>query len=548
MSDQHEFDELARRKLDELRFSPQEEDWLAAQRLIEAARPANRKRRAFILFALLALLGGAGWWFASSRPGGKEEVAVMNNLADPVSNPAEKTDSKEVTSVPKAAENATPVVEALTSSSETVSDGDARRPARTAERNEGSTHQRNIGQQAVPPRTHQKTNAPTVVSGHVAITSSSTSDVPMNAHGLDRDPDHNDQDATGTSLGLNTDQPQHDADDPSAMNTAFISPPPARPDTSIMTDATTQNDDPAIDPATDYYAVQDSNAVTITRDTIALKPVISTSTDSTTATNDTTRQTSTTRSPWEISVLAGGLFSTSSYTGGTSAFWSDGSTGRWAPTFGAEVMHMGRNFGIGGGIHHVTYAEDLDVSSQSATITSIRDSNYFQSVDTTLFIVTGTTQIDGQTYYITQPFHTTVQILINGTATSMSTREVIRAMKAVNRVSYLEVPLLFDGHLGKGAWSFGVRGGPTIGVLSGKRGTLPNTSFDGYLSNEERSFKSVMFGATARAYIRYRFCGSWAAGIEPTWRAQFGDALGGGEIVRRNSGWGGLISLSYRLR
>jgi hypothetical protein len=298
----------------------------------------------------------------------------------------------------------------------------------------------------------------------------------------------------------------------------------------------------------DYYAAADSNTLTTTRDTAALAPSTSAIVDSSVTVIDTTTRTTDARSPWEFSILGGAVLSTSTYSGGTSDLWSAGSTGRWAPSLGAEFMHMGRNFGIGGGVHHITYAEDLDVSSQSINTTVIRDSNYFRSVDTTLFIVTGTTVIDGQTYYITQPFQTMVQILINGTATSISTQELVRALKAANRVSYLEIPLLGDAHLDRGAWSFGIRGGPTIGLLTSRSGSLPTTISDGSLVNGERTFKSTVFGATGRAYIRYRFCSAWALGLEPFWRTQFGNALGSGDMVRRNSGWGGSISLSYRLR
>ncbi len=304
----------------------------------------------------------------------------------------------------------------------------------------------------------------------------------------------------------------------------------------------------ATEPSDDYYATPDSNIFTTTRDTVALAPTVIATSDTSIAPQDTTARTAVTRSPWEFSLLGGALISTSNYSGGGSDLWSHGSTGRWAPAFGAEIMHMGHNFGIGGGIHHVTYAEDLDVRSQSTTTTVIRDSNYFQSVDTTLFIVTGTTVIDGQTYYITQPFQTTVQLLINGTATIVNTQELVRAMKAANRVSYLEIPLLGDAHLDRGAWSFGIRGGPTVGLLTSRTGSLPTTISDGSLVSSERTFKSTIFGAMGRAYIRYRFCGSWTVGLEPTWRTQFGNALGSGDIVRRNSGWGGFISLSYRLR
>lgn len=547
MSDQHDFDELARRKLEERRFSPQEADWLAAQRLINAARPADRKRRAFILFAILALLGGAGWWFASRPFAVKDGVATVVERKDHSDAVEGRSVPKDLTTAQEATDNAASVVERSTLATPNKVEVSAPKDPGSQKRAEGSSHPGNVHQLAAS-RPERRTEVATARNDDAPFIASTITDESLNTDGAN-DATNKGNRALQFAIDHLTDGPSQADAGAQGSNTGSTSVPSTRTDTTDGKGVTIQADDQVVpDPADDYFTVSDTNSFTTTRDTVPLTGIINPSADSTTATNDTTRQAPMPRSPWEISALGGGLLSTSTYTGGTSDLWSAGSTGRWAPAFGVEAMRMGRHFGIGGGVHHITYAEDLDVGSQSTTTMVIRDSNYFQSVDTTLFIVTGTTQIDGQTYYITQPFQTTVQILINGTATSISTQELVRAMKAANRISYLEIPLLGDAHLVRGAWSFGVRGGPTVGLLTSRSASLPTTISDGSLVNTERTFKSTVFGVTGRAYLRYRFNSSWALGAEPMYRMQFGSALESGDLVRRNAGWGGLLSLSYQLR
>lgn len=253
-------------------------------------------------------------------------------------------------------------------------------------------------------------------------------------------------------------------------------------------------------------------------------------------------------SPWEISVLFGGLLSNSTYTGGNSAEWIDGQTGRWSPAFGGEVMHMGRNFGIGSGIHYSTYQEDLHIAERSLTTTVIQDSNYFQPFQTTILYVIGNVMIDGEQYFVTESRDTTLNVLVLGTTSLTTTRKLIDARDVTNRVSYLEIPLLLDAHLVQGAWALGVRGGPTIGLLNGRRGAVPNAAFDGYTNLATKQFRAPVFGFTARAYLRYRCVNGWSVGVEPTWRGHFGNVLDSADLTRKSSALGGMISVSYRLR
>jgi len=211
-------------------------------------------------------------------------------------------------------------------------------------------------------------------------------------------------------------------------------------------------------------------------------------------------------------------------------------------------MHMGRNFGMGSGLHYSTYQEDLHIAERSLTTTVIQDSNYFESFDTTILYVLGNVIIDGEQYYVTESRDTTIDVLVLGTTSSSTTRKLIDARDVSNRVSYVEVPLLLDAHVVQGAWAIGLRGGPTVGLLNGRRGAIPNASFDGYTDFATEQFRSPVLGLTARAYLRYRFVNGWSVGVEPTWRGHFGNALNSGDLTRRSSAVGAMISVSYRLR
>jgi hypothetical protein len=93
-----------------------------------------------------------------------------------------------------------------------------------------------------------------------------------------------------------------------------------------------------------------------------------------------------------------------------------------------------------------------------------------------------------------------------------------------------------------------VRGGPTFGLLTETRGSVPSVDNEAYVEFSDLPFREFILGFTARAYIRYRFNAAWSVGIEPAIRGQLMNSLSSGDLARRSSSKGVLISLSYRLR
>ncbi len=563
MSERSEFDDVARRKLEEREFPFQEADWLEAKRLIAQQRSSGTGRTWLLAGVGVMLIGLSAWFLTADSSAVQESPSVSVNA----------THEKSTTAAPLAITRDEPkAIESARSgsSSDLTSSGLLDRDGAASNSNGPQVGSRpspvrpeqvsTVQQQAVERSTMEKIGA------------SSTSPAPgVAAVSQDRD---NASGAVETSapaqeIVATTSTRAESVIDPTMGTASMVI---AGPETSsadvsataeppvdaeegpltAVTENTTKSTEPPSDPTANEVGpfTADTSATITAGSEVANDPPAEQVQDSasTTAAVPPPPPLITPDSPWEISLIIGGLLSRSTYTGGNSAEWIDGQTGRWSPAIGGEVMHMGRNFGIGSGLHYSTYEEDLHIAERSLTTTVIQDSNYFEPFHTTILYALGDTIIDGELYYVTESRDTTLNILVLGTSSRTTTRKLIDARDVTNRVSYLELPLLLDAHVVQGAWVLGLRGGPTVGLLSERRGALPNATFDGYTDFSTEQFRSPVFGFTARAYLRYRWVNGWSVGLEPTWRGHFGNVLDSGDLTRRSSAVGGMISVSYRLR
>lgn len=251
------------------------------------------------------------------------------------------------------------------------------------------------------------------------------------------------------------------------------------------------------------------------------------------------------RSPWELSVL-GGLQRTSSRYASDRLSGIASAPGQ-SPAFGAELVRMGRNVGFGIGLHHAAYNDRLNLPEQRSMAWEVTRRWFLQSVDTTILFITGTDTVGGQVVHTGFNVSTTVQVLASTYDTTAIAR--IRAARAFSvRTSYLELPLLLDGHLVQGRWSLGIRGGPSLGLLTARNGSIPSESGEADAPLRDAAVRQWMVGWTARAYARYRFNAAWSVGVEPMARGQLIDAIDGPVLTRRSTAIGALLSLSCRLR
>lgn len=253
------------------------------------------------------------------------------------------------------------------------------------------------------------------------------------------------------------------------------------------------------------------------------------------------------RSPWEITALGGLLASTTHYTGDGAPGLNEMSTSATSIMFGGEIMHMGRHLGIGTGLHYATYAEQMDAEATYHTTQNWQRVYFLAEVDTTIFLVTDTVDLPEGTAY-TGVVRDTTLLVLDWNMQSVVTSEQRRAARSqVNRVSYIEVPLLLDAHTVAGRWSFGVIGGPTLGLLSGRRGILPDPMNDGYMTFDDRAFRTLMLGYTARVYARFRMGEAWSIGLEPSLRGQLLSTFADEGLTRRSRAIGALLGVTYRL-
>lgn len=247
------------------------------------------------------------------------------------------------------------------------------------------------------------------------------------------------------------------------------------------------------------------------------------------------------RSPWELNVLFGAQATNSRYSSPRHIDLT--AAPELTPAFGAELMHMGRNLGFGVGLHHATYADRLTVPEERTTAFEVNRTWFLQTVDTTVLIITGGDPINGYTG-INVPITTQVLLFSFDTAVTVSVRP---AREHLVRTSYLELPLLLDAHLVQGRWSFGVRGGPSIGLLTARSGSLPSEG-ESPAQVRDSAVRQWSVGWMARAYVRYRFNSAWSVGIEPMMRGQLIDTIDGPVVTRRSNAYGVLLGLGYRLR
>jgi hypothetical protein len=251
-------------------------------------------------------------------------------------------------------------------------------------------------------------------------------------------------------------------------------------------------------------------------------------------------------SPWELTAWGGVMRARTTYSG-AEVPWPGTIADANAPAFGAEVMHMGRNLGLGAGLHYITYAERYQQPELSTEVTAIDPVYTVIPIDTSLLVVTGTVMQNGQLFYITETVDTTLYVLDIGADTTITRVQLQEGIDRVNHVSYLELPLILDGHVDAGHWRFGLRGGPTVGMLTGRRGSVPVTDPTGSIELSDQPFREYMFGWTVRAYIRYKLSDRWWLGIEPMMRGQLMNAYSTGDLSRKSSGLGVGFSVSYRL-
>ncbi len=562
MSTNDQFDELARRKLAERDFPFQEAHWLEAQRAI-AAQGQQRRGGAWMYIAGVAAVIVALWLlWPSDQP---VQVTEVNNgrAQHPVEADAamvgEKEGEQATTTSRQVQEENERVLSAAQKEGSNVGGSQVRAVQQHHPNASSENRQRNVPQTT------------TVTTGEGSLT-------PLNEVARPIEPvDGADQGSTALA-GSSASNGSANVKDPTPV-TGSTTYPQTVPNTSsangsvsvVATGDTGSADttvpDPQGTPVGDQELAQSATADASPMDPLNSEPepainsdvpdsaVVNTDPRANVAPNDTTTTPLnppivppfiTARSPWEFTALGGLFNTTSAYSGGNSAAWSVDP--QHTIGFCAEYVHMGRNVGLGGGIHYGSYADRLRTQEESRSVLTTTPAWYLQPVDTTILLITGSyTDSLGVVHYTGQNIDVTINELRMTLDSTYASTVIRQAMERINRTSYVEAVGLVDAHLVQGRWTFGVRGGPSIGLLTEHRGAIPSGE-EGYTEFADLPMKTVVMGWTARAYVRYRFNAAWSVGIEPAARGQFNVAFDQEGITRRSSALGCMLSLTYRLR
>ena len=589
MNTENEFDALARQKLEGRSIPFDENHWVEMQAVLNAQK--KRKKRFGFWFgggaALLLLIGGA-WYLngpSNSNEGQQHEVTELikknattakiepaNTTVDGENNGNSRTEgnnrtrSENVGIVDSTSGSATITNIELNDRHETAPSKQVNVPTLKSERStevKARTH-RTAGSLKNKPNSTNIPRAaidPSIEEGNGQVRPDpKVATIKEPTFNKANDPvDRSDMNPTDKRV---TGDPEIDhtgtgSEVPRAGNTIRPDPQIPNPGSAVGSDTVTNMKEPNINNEKGFTAntengvppaFADSTLTERTELQVDSPAVEQAANDTSPKTPMPTVQLITPASPWEVSALGGIMRTNTRYTGANSDTWNSGVQQQWSMNAGIEVMHMGSHIGLGTGLHYGTYSERINANAVDNTTFNVTNFWYLVPVDTTILTITGTTTVGTNEYFTGISIDTTINVITRGSDSTAVTEHMRDAREIANKVSYLEIPLLLDGHLLQGRWSLGLRGGPTIGLLTGRRGSLPNGTGNGYTDFADQAFREVVFGWTARAYVRYRFNAAWSIGVEPMVRGQFNNTLGNGDLMRRSTAYGVLLSLSYRLR
>lgn len=527
MKHEEQFDELGRRKLAQREFMFDEAHWEDVQ----AALNAQRKRRpaAWFWAAALLLISGGALWYGTMEDGaatGTHTSASAVEAKGPTSGTTEPSSAQEpvepTTTAPVSAEALTE----LTGTRALAPEGAAPKTP-----NIGTLEVRPEPVPSAPNERHIAPDPPStpaliadleVDTGLTATTGRPTEDRSSAADNASNRNAEQKHEATSAA----TDEEPTDV----VVETQEVASPSNTERTAVSQTANPQNE-----VVTSFEAsieLSDSAA------TVVVVPV-----PDSVLSPDPVQPPSNHTWPLEATVWAGPSWTNNKYSGGNSTEWINGVSGEQTWDAGGELTVMRRNFGFGLGAHYATYKERFSQDEVLRHQQELRNSYFFNTIDTTVTIVIDTIIQNDTTYYVTQQVNTTLSVLDWTTDTTTTTVREREAMATRNIVNYLEIPLLLDVHLTQGRWNVGLRGGPTLGILTSQRGPLPGTH-----GEAPTRFTEMVFGYTARAYVRYGISPAWSIGVEPGLRGHFGNALATGDVTRNNRSLGVMLGLTYRFR
>lgn len=518
MSATNDFDERARRKLAEREHAFDESAWQALRPELDALRDRKRRRRFVLWFTLLASMGVAGWLLAPKnaippvaerRTSSERPSAVVSENEVPSPTVTSPTSTKEP-SIAQPASPSPPKAEP--------------EPLSTAEP-ESATEKR---PHEKPAQARARTRSRDLATENTAIVQAALSPMTTTPPDPDTEFTTKNDDLRDHTMDVASTSAKDSAEVTAKAEEVTVGTP--MPSTATEAISATVPVDTA------------SHTLATTRDTLQYVIAV----DSTfIADSAAAAVPPRPRSRLELSVWGGPFNTSTRYTGDRTTDWASTITKAGSIAFGAEMMHQGEHFGLGAGLHYTSYVEQLNAESLKDEVRTTVTTYQLDGIDTTVLVVNGTVWIGGQQYYMTQMLDTTIYVLVGSDSEVVSTNMRRNALARSNRTSYLEIPLLFEAHIRRGHWGFALRGGPTLGIVQGRRGVLPTSS--GYTDLTDEAFSELVLGYTIQGHIRYHFGEAWSLGIGPALRGQLSNTLQSDQLRRRANATGAVITVVYRL-
>ncbi|MBL0043896.1 MAG: hypothetical protein IPP33_05615 [Flavobacteriales bacterium] len=512
------FDELARRKLAEREFTFQQGDWTEMEALL-GAREKKRRKLLWAFAALLLVTIPAAWWLGKDEP---SPSADLPSSSTSVVGSNDERSKSEIVVDTKGEIDQNETIEPITNDKRVEEPAAAVTPLSKAHDriSPGSGSVASVSKGANQPDPKEQTVQNSVASGNTPPAANNNAISPDPIIAISNNPNIGQTNSTSSSSESGS---QMIAMDPTSGASITI-PAGNEP----ISSGTTTDADLTIDtgPSTTTTAQlpvdTTSNA---TPEGITPNNLIQDSTLSPNALPPPLDLVNSKIFHFEVGLLGGTFLSTGTYSGELTETWRTTSTGKWSPSFGAEFMTIEKHFGLGIGLHRARYEEQLRAEKLARTDEVINVNYSLLPIQITVPVITDTIIIGGVPYYVTIPTTITVNQLVTTRDTTQVERILREARSIVNRVDYWELPLLLDAHTSVGKWTFGVRGGPSVGFLSVRTGVIPDMEGTGYVAIDQHTYRTTLFGYQARAYVRYGLSDLISVGLEPTVRGQFGNAF-----------------------
>lgn len=487
------FDDLARQKLQDLRPAPQEDDFLAMDALLDARQKRKPRLGAYWFFGLLGLLISTAAFWGTSGPNNGATPSAGTSVNETTKTRSASIEPPSTTGRSSSAQNA----HNDTQHSEKVgAHGMASLVAAPSANSTNATAKYSATQQPVQEHVQAASSVHPHTAANAPLRTALAHGQPTSARAT-----------TDASAPSAADQPVYPPGSINSEQELSITPLALRLGKLSPADPANELRSPRPD---EWY-----------------RPRVA--------------------SPWELLVGIGAQSGTSVYSGNNS-LQNDLHTNRVrSVTGGAELMYRMHGWSLGIGAHWTEHAETASIDPLRVEQAELLRRWRMTAVDTSVLVVTDTLFINGQIQFAAQHVDTTLLVLVRHTDTVQTTLLDRQARQVTNRSSYIEVPLLAEVGRSLGRFDLGVRGGPTLGFLTGSRGVLPTLEGDGYRTMEQEAFRSLTLGYLLRGHVRYRLNDTWAVGLEPFARGQLANGLNDQSTIRRSAAQGLLFTLQYRL-